>query len=59
MVIIDDSSYMGVCNDWYGMLGQTHVQADMNCSPGIDPMGAKSVGVDAALRLLISLEICI
>ena len=25
---------MGVCNDWYGMLGQTH---------------AKSVGLDAAL----------
>ena len=40
---------MGVCNDWYGMLGQMHVQADMNCSPGIDLMGAKSVGLNAAL----------
>ena len=34
-----------------GMLGHTHVQADTNCSPGIDLMGAKSVGLDAELRL--------
>ena len=30
-----------------GMLGHTQVQADMNRSPGIDLMSAKSVGLDA------------
>ena len=45
LVIIDDTSYGNVIT---GMLGHTHVQADLNRNPGIDLMSAKSVGLDAA-----------
>jgi len=45
LVIIDDSSYGNVMR---GMLGHTHVQADLNRNPGIDLMSAKSVGLDPA-----------
>ena len=43
LVIIDDSSYGNVMT---GVLGHTHVQADLNRNPGIDLMSAKSVGLD-------------
>jgi hypothetical protein len=45
LVVIDDSSYG---NTITGMLGHTHVQADLNRNPGIDLMSAKSVGLDPA-----------
>lgn len=45
IVIIDDSSYGNVMN---GMLGHTHVQANLNRNPGIDFMSQKSVGLDPA-----------
>jgi len=45
IVIIDDSSYGNVMT---GMLGHTHIQANMNRNPGIDMMSAKSVGLDPA-----------
>jgi hypothetical protein len=45
LVIIDDSSYGNVMR---GILGHTHVQADLNRNPGIDLMSAKSVGLDPA-----------
>ena len=45
IVIIDDSSYGNVIN---GILGHTHIQADMNRNPGIDTMSQKSVGLDPA-----------
>lgn len=45
IVIIDDSSYGNVMN---GMLGHTHIQANMNRNPGIDLMSHKSVGLDPA-----------
>mmetsp|Transcript_23093 Transcript_23093/g.51522 ORF Transcript_23093/g.51522 Transcript_23093/m.51522 type:complete len:676 (-) Transcript_23093:102-2129(-) len=45
IVIVDDSSYGNVMN---GILGHTHVQANMNRNPGIDLMSQKSVGLDPA-----------
>ena len=45
IVIVDDSSYGNVMN---GMLGHTHVQANLNRNPGIDLMSQKSVGLDPA-----------
>lgn len=45
IVIIDDSSYGNVIN---GILGHTHIKADMNRNPGIDTMSQKSVGLDPA-----------
>jgi len=45
IVIIDDSSYGNVMN---GILGHTHVQADLNRNPGIDLMSQKSVSLDPA-----------
>jgi hypothetical protein len=45
LVVIDDSSYG---NTITGMLGHTHVQADLNRNPGIDLMSHKSVGLDPA-----------
>lgn len=45
IVIIDDTSYGNVMN---GMLGHTHVQANLNRNPGIDLMSHKSVGLDPA-----------
>eukprot|EP00581_Thalassiosira_minuscula_P017642 CAMPEP_0183717690 /NCGR_PEP_ID=MMETSP0737-20130205/11228_1 /TAXON_ID=385413 /ORGANISM="Thalassiosira miniscula, Strain CCMP1093" /LENGTH=659 /DNA_ID=CAMNT_0025947167 /DNA_START=55 /DNA_END=2034 /DNA_ORIENTATION=- len=45
IVIIDDSSYGNVMN---GMLGHTHIQANLNRNPGIDLMSHKSVGLDPA-----------
>ena len=45
LVIVDDSSYGNVMR---GVLGHTHVQADLNRNPGIDLMSAKSVGLDPA-----------
>mmetsp|Transcript_35839 Transcript_35839/g.39910 ORF Transcript_35839/g.39910 Transcript_35839/m.39910 type:complete len:672 (-) Transcript_35839:102-2117(-) len=43
LVIIEDSSYGNVMT---GMLGHTHVQADLNRNPGLDLLSAKSVGLD-------------
>jgi len=43
IIIIDDSSYGNVVN---GIVGHTHIQANMNRNPGIDVMSAKSVGLD-------------
>lgn len=45
IVIIDDSSYGNVMN---GILGHTHVQANLNRNPGIDLMSQKSVSLDPA-----------
>ncbi len=45
LVIIDDSSYGNIMN---GMLGHTHIQANLNRNPGVDFMSAKSVGLDPA-----------
>jgi hypothetical protein len=45
LVVISDCSYG---NTMTGMLGHTHVQADLNRNPGIDLMSAKSVGLDPA-----------
>ena len=45
IVIVDDSSYGNVMD---GILGHTHVQANMNRNPGIDLMSQKSVGLDPA-----------
>mmetsp|Transcript_24924 Transcript_24924/g.49813 ORF Transcript_24924/g.49813 Transcript_24924/m.49813 type:complete len:667 (+) Transcript_24924:61-2061(+) len=49
IVIIDDSSYGNVMN---GLLGHTHVQANLNRNPDIDLMSAKSVGMDPAPKNL-------
>lgn len=43
MVITDDSSYGNVMD---GILGHTHIQANLNRNPGIDFLSAKSVGLD-------------
>mmetsp|Transcript_26575 Transcript_26575/g.63719 ORF Transcript_26575/g.63719 Transcript_26575/m.63719 type:complete len:667 (+) Transcript_26575:36-2036(+) len=45
VVIIDDSSYGNVIN---GILGHTHVRANMNRNPDIDVMSQKTVGLDPA-----------
>ena len=43
LVIVEDDSYNNVMN---GILGHTHVQADLLRNPDIDFVGAKTVGVD-------------
>eukprot|EP00591_Stephanopyxis_turris_P011510 CAMPEP_0195530000 /NCGR_PEP_ID=MMETSP0794_2-20130614/32698_1 /TAXON_ID=515487 /ORGANISM="Stephanopyxis turris, Strain CCMP 815" /LENGTH=657 /DNA_ID=CAMNT_0040661395 /DNA_START=68 /DNA_END=2041 /DNA_ORIENTATION=+ len=45
LVVIDDSSYGNVMN---GMLGHTHVKADLNRNPGIDFVSNKMAGLDPA-----------
>ena len=45
IVIIDDSSYGNVMN---GILGHTHIQANLNRNPDVDLMSHKSVGLDPA-----------
>mmetsp|Transcript_10634 Transcript_10634/g.23064 ORF Transcript_10634/g.23064 Transcript_10634/m.23064 type:complete len:768 (+) Transcript_10634:2-2305(+) len=45
IVIVDDSSYGNVMN---GMLGHTHIQANLNRNPGIDFTSQKSAGLDPA-----------
>lgn len=45
IVIIDDSSYGNVMD---GVLGHTHVSANLNRNPGVDLMSLKSVGLDPA-----------
>jgi len=45
IVIVDDSSYGNVMT---GVLGHTHVQANLNRNPEIDLMSYKSVGLDPA-----------
>ena len=45
VVIIEDSSYGNVMN---GILGHTHIQADMNRNPDINFMSQKQVGLDPA-----------
>ena len=43
IVIIEDSSYGNVMN---GILGHTHIQANLNRNPDVDFMSQKSVGLD-------------
>lgn len=43
LVIIEDDSYNNVMN---GLLGHTHVQADLLRNPGIDFVSTKTVGID-------------
>ena len=43
LVIIEDDSYSNVMT---GLLGHTHVQADLLRNPGIDFVSAKTVGID-------------
>lgn len=45
LVVIDDTSSGNV---FTGLIGHTHVQANMNRNPGIDLMSAKSIGLDPA-----------
>ena len=45
IVIIDDSSYGNVIN---GIVGHTHIQANMNRNPDIDVRSQKTVGLDPA-----------
>jgi hypothetical protein len=45
IVIIDDSSYGNVMD---GILGHTHVMANLNRNPGMDLASLKSVGLDPA-----------
>lgn len=45
LVIIDDSSYGNVMT---GVLGHTHIQANLNRNPGIDFMSSKSVSLNPA-----------
>jgi hypothetical protein len=45
IVIVDDSSYGNIMN---GILGHTHIQANLNRNPGIDFLSLKSVGLDPA-----------
>eukprot|EP00554_Chaetoceros_debilis_P006440 CAMPEP_0194078196 /NCGR_PEP_ID=MMETSP0149-20130528/4640_1 /TAXON_ID=122233 /ORGANISM="Chaetoceros debilis, Strain MM31A-1" /LENGTH=767 /DNA_ID=CAMNT_0038759403 /DNA_START=37 /DNA_END=2337 /DNA_ORIENTATION=- len=45
IIIIEDSSYGNVMN---GMLGHTHIQANLNRNPDVDFMSQKSVGLDPA-----------
>ena len=43
LVIIEDDSYGNVMT---GLLGHTHVQGDLLRNPGMDYVGAKTVGID-------------
>ena len=45
IVIIDDSSYGNVMD---GILGHTHVMANLHRNPGMDLSSLKSVGLDPA-----------